>query len=85
MKPAFNTASPSLAPGNIVPKPVLCLRCQQRLERYSLSGSTTASKGTEWGHATLVCPNCGHIEFVSEKSPLLDNLEMAYVDTGDGD
>jgi hypothetical protein len=33
----------------------------------------------------LSCPRCGHVEFVSDSSPLLQNLELVAVDTGDGD
>ena len=31
------------------------------------------------------CPKCGHVEFVSDSSPLLQSLELISVDTGDGD
>ncbi len=37
------------------------------------------------GHAILSCPKCGHVEFVSESSPLLQSLELINIDTGDGD
>jgi hypothetical protein len=37
------------------------------------------------GHAILSCPRCGHIELVSDSSPLLQNLELVSVDAGDGD
>jgi hypothetical protein len=36
-------------------------------------------------HAILSCPRCGHVEFVSDSSPLLQHLELVAVDTGDGD
>jgi len=44
---------------------------------------TPSSQGP--GYAILSCPKCGHVEFVSDSSPLLQNLELISVDTGDGD
>lgn len=85
MKTDVAFASQTLFPEAIASTQVLCLRCERRLERYCLTGSTPLARGAESGHAMLVCPNCGHIEFVSAKSPLLDVLEISYVDTGDGD
>lgn len=81
MKPAIET------PGGVSSDPfhktVCCLRCEQRLERYQLMRASLAP-GTS-GHAILSCPRCGHVEFVSEASPLLQALELISVDTGDGD
>jgi hypothetical protein len=37
------------------------------------------------GLATLSCPRCGHVEFVSDSSPLLQSLDLVSVDVGDGD
>ena len=37
------------------------------------------------GHAILSCPRCGHVEFLSDSSPLLQNLELVAFDAGDGD
>jgi len=37
------------------------------------------------GYAILTCPKCGHAEFVSDTSPLLQSLELVSVDAGDGD
>jgi hypothetical protein len=81
MKPAIEM------PGGISPDPyqktVCCLRCEQRLERYQLMRASLAPGNA--GHAILSCPRCGHVEFVSESSPLLQGLELIAVDTGDGD
>ncbi len=79
---------PAIEPGNSVSldpfhKPVCCLRCEQKLERYQLMRMTLAPGNS--GHAVLSCPRCGHVEFVSESSPLLHGLELRAVDTGDGD
>jgi hypothetical protein len=58
------------------------LRCEQQLRRYQLM---RASLAPGVGHAMLSCQRCGHVEFVAETSPLLQNLELIAVDTGDGD
>jgi RNase P subunit RPR2 len=80
MKPAIETpASVSTDPYS---KNVSCLRCQQKLQRYQL---LRASLTPGAGHAVLSCPRCGHLEFVADSSPLLQNLELVTVDTGDGD
>jgi hypothetical protein len=33
----------------------------------------------------LVCPNCGHVEFLAKESPLLFELEAIASDGGDDD
>jgi len=63
-------------------KSVCCLRCQKSLHRYQLLGANLPPGA---GHAILSCPRCGHVEFVVDSSPLLQNLELVTVDTGDGD
>ena len=81
MKPAIET------PGGVSSDPyhktVCCLRCEQRLDRYQLM-RVSLTPGNN-GLATLSCPRCGHVEFVSDSSPLLQNLELFSVDVGDGD
>lgn len=81
MKPAIET--PSVVSHDPYQKTVCCLRCDQRLERYQLMRASLAPINV--GHAILSCPRCGHVEFVSESSPLLQSLELVSVDTGDGD
>jgi RNase P subunit RPR2 len=81
MKPAIEApAGVSSDPFN---KTVCCLRCEQKLQRYQLMRISLAPGGS--GHAILSCSRCGHVEFLSESSPLLQGLEMIAVDTGDGD
>ena len=62
---------------------VCCLRCEQKLERYQLMRAALTPAGS--AYAMLSCPKCGHVEFVTESSPLLHHLELLAVDTGDGD
>ena len=81
MKPAIE--APGRASRDPFLKTVSCLRCEQRLERYQLLRASLAPGGS--GHAILSCPRCGHLEFVSDSSPLLQSLEMITVDIGDGD
>jgi hypothetical protein len=81
MKPAIET--PGGVSSDPYQKTVCCLRCEQKLERYQLMriGLTLGNSGL----ATLSCPRCGHVELVSDSSPLLQNLELFSVDVGDGD
>ena len=81
MKPAIET--PGGASNDPLSKAVCCLRCEQTLKRYQLMRASLVPGHTS--HAMLSCPRCGHVEFVSESSPLLQNLELITVDTGDGD
>jgi len=81
MKPAID------APSGVSPDPynktVCCLRCEQKLQRYQLMPASLVPGKS--GHAILSCPRCGHVEFVSDSSSLLQALELISVDTGDGD
>jgi len=81
MKPAIET--PGIVSTDPYSKAVCCLRCEQKLQRYQLMRVSLAA-GTA-GHAILSCPRCGHVEFVSDTSPMLQHLEMVAVDSGDGD
>jgi hypothetical protein len=83
MKPA--TDIPSSVSGDSFQKAVCCLRCEQKLDRYQLMRVSLVPHGHGHGHAILSCPKCGHVEFVSESSPMLQSLELINVDTGDGD
>jgi RNase P subunit RPR2 len=80
MKPAIET--PLSVSSDPYSKTVCCLRCQQKLQRYQLM---RASLTPGVGYAILSCPRCGHVEFVADSSPLLQNLELVTIDTGDGD
>jgi RNase P subunit RPR2 len=81
MKPAIET--PSGVSSDSYQKTVCCLRCEQQLQRYQLMRASL-TPGIS-GHAILSCPRCGHIELVSDSSPLLQGLELVAVDVGDGD
>jgi RNase P subunit RPR2 len=83
MKPAIDI--PSSVSHEPFQKAVRCLRCEQKLDRYQLMRVSLVPNGHGHGHAVLSCPKCGHVEFVSESSPLLQSLELINVDTGDGD
>ena len=81
MKPAIETPiGVSSAPYQ---NAVCCLRCEQPLYRYQLMRVSPIPGNS--GYATLCCLRCGHVEFVSESSPLLQTLELVSVDAGDGD
>jgi hypothetical protein len=81
MKPAIEI--PGGVSSDPYQKTVCCLRCEQKLDRYQLMRVSLTAGNT--GLATLSCPRCGHVEFVSDSSPLLQNLELFSVDVGDGD
>jgi hypothetical protein len=66
-------------------KTVRCLRCEQQFERYQLMKVHLIPGNGSHGLAILTCAKCGHVEFVTESSPLLNALELVSVDTGDGD
>jgi RNase P subunit RPR2 len=83
MKPAVDVASSTSH--DPYQKTVCCLRCEQKLERYQLMRVSLAPNGQGSGYAILCCPKCGHVEFVSDSSPLLQSLELVSVDAGDGD
>jgi RNase P subunit RPR2 len=83
MKPAVDVASG--VSHDPYQKTVCCLRCEQKLERYQLLRISLAPNGQGPGYAILSCPKCGHVEFVSDSSPLLQSLELVSVDAGDGD
>jgi hypothetical protein len=81
MKPAIET--PNGVSTDPVNKTVCCLRCEQKLQRYQLMRASLTPGNA--AHAMLSCPRCGHVEFVSDSSPLLQNLELIALDAGDGD
>ncbi|HZC24517.1 MAG TPA: hypothetical protein VE866_14340 [Candidatus Binatia bacterium] len=80
MKPAIE--APGGVSNEFLSQSVCCLRCEQKLQRYQLMRPSLAPGA---GHAILSCPRCGHVEFVADSSPLLQNLELIALDTGDGD
>lgn len=64
---------------------VQCLRCHNELDSYVFTRFTFLPYGTAGGNVVLECPKCGHIEFLSQNSPLLRRLNAKPVAVGDGD
>jgi len=64
---------------------VLCLRCKHELDSYVFTKLTFLPYGTQGGNVMLECPKCGHLEFLSQDSPLLQRLKANPVAVGDGD
>jgi hypothetical protein len=64
---------------------VHCLRCNTELTDYRPTRFTFLPYGISRAHAMLVCPKCGHVEFLSKDSPLLNELEAIASDGGDDD
>jgi hypothetical protein len=64
---------------------VSCLRCNAEITEYRLMRFTFLPYGISRGHAMLVCPKCGHVEFVSKNSPLLRDLQAIESNASDDD
>lgn len=64
---------------------VSCLRCQTELTDYRPTRFTFLPYGISRAHAMVVCPKCGHVEFLSKDSPLLNDMEAIASDGGDDD
>jgi hypothetical protein len=64
---------------------VSCLRCNAELTDYRPTRFTFLPYGISRAHAMLVCPKCGHVEFLAKESPLLNHLEPIASDGGDDD
>jgi hypothetical protein len=64
---------------------VQCLRCHHELDSYAFTKFTPQPYGSASGNVVLECPKCGHIEFLSQNSPLLRRLNAKPVAVGDGD
>jgi hypothetical protein len=64
---------------------VQCLRCNNELDSYVFTKFTFLPYGTAGGNVVLECQKCGHIEFMSQNSPLLRRLNAKPVAVGDGD
>lgn len=62
-----------------------CLRCHAELTEYRPTRFTFLPYGISRAHAMVVCPKCGHVEFLSKDSPLLTGLEAIASDGGDDD
>jgi hypothetical protein len=64
---------------------VECLRCKHTIDSYVFTKLTFLPYGTQSGNVVLECPKCGHLEFLSQNSPLLQRLKANPVAVGDGD
>ena len=64
---------------------VSCLRCNTELTDYRPTRFTFLPYGISRAHAMLVCPKCGHVEFLAKESPLLNELDPIASDGGDDD
>lgn len=64
---------------------IQCLRCQHEIDSYVFTKLTFLPYGTQSGNVMLECPKCGHLEFLSQNSPLLQRLKANPVAVGDGD
>lgn len=65
--------------------PVQCLRCKHEIESYVFTKLNFLPYGMQSGNVVLECPKCGHLEFLSQNSPLLQRLKANPVAVGDGD
>lgn len=64
---------------------VRCLRCKHEIESYVFTKLNFLPYGMQGGNVVLECPRCGHLEFLSQNSPLLHRLNANPVAVGDGD
>jgi len=86
LKPSRTTPSQmEKKPVARVPNGVQCLRCKHEIDSYVFTKLTFLPYGTQGGNVVLECPNCGHLEFLSQSSPLLHRLNANPVAVGDGD
>jgi hypothetical protein len=61
------------------------LRCKCELDSYAFTKLSFLPYGARGGSVMLECPKCGHLEFLSHDSPLLQRLKANPVAAGDGD
>jgi RNase P subunit RPR2 len=86
MKPQPSSPETSSAVFSLKDKSsISCLRCNTELTDYRPTRFTFLPYGISRAHAMLVCPKCGHVEFLSKDSPLLNDLEAIASDGGDDD
>lgn len=72
-------------PPSSVAAAVHCLRCRHELDSYVFTRFTFLPYGSHSGNVMLECPKCGHVEFLSQNSPLLPRLKANMAAVGDGD
>jgi hypothetical protein len=64
---------------------VQCLRCHNALDSYVFTKLSFSPYTSGAGNVVLECPHCGHIELMSQNSPLLRRLNAKATAVGDGD
>lgn len=64
---------------------VHCLRCHNEIDSYVFTRLTFHPYGSAGGNVVLECAKCGHIELMSQTSPLLRGLTAKPAAVGDGD
>jgi hypothetical protein len=64
---------------------VQCLRCHNQIDSYVFTRVTFLPYGSAGGNVVLECAKCGHIELLSQTSPLLRRLNAKPIAVGDGD
>ncbi|MGA9507527.1 MAG: hypothetical protein WBV55_02660 [Candidatus Sulfotelmatobacter sp.] len=64
---------------------VQCIRCHSEINSYIFTRLTFHPYGSAGGNVVLECAKCGHIELMSQTSPLLRGLTAKPVAVGDGD
>jgi hypothetical protein len=64
---------------------VQCLRCHNQIDSYVFTRFTFLPYGSAGGNVVLECAKCGHIELLSQTSPLLRRLNAKPMAVGDGD
>jgi hypothetical protein len=64
---------------------VQCLRCHNPIDSYLFTRFTFLPYGSAGGNVVLECAKCGHIELLSQTSPLLRRLNAKPMAVGDGD
>ena len=64
---------------------VQCIRCHSEIDSYIFTRLTFHPYGSAGGNLVLECAKCGHIELMSQTSPLLRGLTAKPAAVGDGD
>jgi hypothetical protein len=62
-----------------------CLRCHSPLEEYLFTRLSFLPPDVAHKHVMLECPKCGHVEFLSRTSPLIEQMRAMPTFAGDGD
>ena len=63
----------------------IVIRCHSEIDSYIFTRLTFHPYGSAGGNVVLECAKCGHIELMSQTSPLLRGLTAKPAAVGDGD